>query len=42
MYGCIEDCKRGEPSLSSFSSSFASYVAAVVAAANHDNPGEKD
>ena len=44
MYGCIEDCKRGEPSLlSSFSSSFASYhvAAVVVVTVDHDNAGEK-
>ena len=43
MYGCIEDRKRGEPSLSSFSSSFASYyvVAVVVVTVGHDNAGEK-
>lgn len=42
MYGCIEDRKRGEPSLSSFSSSFASYyvVAVVVVTVGHDNAGE--
>ena len=45
MYGCIEDCKRGEPFLSSFSfsSSFASYyvAAVVVVTVVHDNAGEK-